>query len=302
MKPTRKALAVAAAATGALLAVGGAPALGTPQAQQMRSATIPTPTLSVTMSKGAPMKVSGPRTFSAGRLNLTLHAKKGEQEIAVMRLHKGYTLAKLKRDFGTYGQAQDDPTPEALKALNRIVRRTTFFGGLDSGSGHTTLSGSVVLPKAGTYYLLDDSVGPGQGGKFKLNVTPKAGSRTAPDVTAHVTATNAQRFRGSKQLPASGTIEFTNKATNSPHFLFLFHVKNGTTRKQVMKALQGPPDQAGGIFREGGLGTDVVHMGKSQTLSYSLPAGDYAEVCFFPDLETGMPHAFMGMVRMVHLS
>jgi hypothetical protein len=33
-----------------------------------------------------------------------------------------------------------------------------------------------------------------------------------------------------------------------------------------------------------------------------LPAGDYAEVCFFPDLETGMPHAFMGMVRIVHLS
>jgi hypothetical protein len=33
-----------------------------------------------------------------------------------------------------------------------------------------------------------------------------------------------------------------------------------------------------------------------------LPAGDYAEMCFFPDLKTGMPHAMMGMVRIVHLS
>lgn len=299
MKPTRSALAVTAAATGAVLAAGGMPALGTPHVQAVRSVVVPTPTLSVTMGKGVPMKVVGSRTFSAGRLNLTLHAKRGEQEFTVARLHKGYTLAKLRRDFATYGQAQDDPTPAALKALNRIVRRTTFFGGLDSGTGHTTVSGSVVLPKAGKYYLLDDTDGPAQGGKLALHVTAKAGSRTMPAVTAHVAATNSDRFRGSRNLPASGTIEFTNKSSKSPHFLFLIHVKNGTSRKDVLKGLQSNKQ---GPFLNNGIGTDVVHMGKSQTLTYSLPAGDYAAVCFFPDLNTGMPHAFMGMVRIVHLS
>jgi hypothetical protein len=300
MNTASKSFAVAAAATGALLAASGAPALGTPHAAHARSALIATPTLDVTMSKGAPMKVVGPRTFSAGRVNLTLHAKKGEQEMAVMRLHKGYTIAKLKSDFATFGQSQDNPTPAGLKALNRIVRRTTFYGGLDSGGGHTTLSGSVVVPKAGTYYLLDDNNGPGGGGApTKLHVTAKVGSRSTPAVSAHVRAVTAKRFRGSTNLPASGTIEFTNAATNSPHFLFLQHVKKGTTRKDVINGFQsnGP-----GPFLDGALGTDVVHMGKSMTLTYTLPAGDYAEVCFFPDLKTGMPHAFMGMVRIVHLS
>ena len=301
MNSASKSFAVAAAATGVLLAAGGAPAVGTPH---VKSVLIPTPTLIVTMSKGTPMQVTGARTFSAGRVNLTLHAQKGEQEVAIMRLHQGYTYAKLKSDFATYGQAQDNPTPAALKALNRIVRRTTFFGGLDSGAGHSTVSGSVVLPKAGTYYVLDDTVGPGQGGKAKLHVTPKAGTRAAPVVTAHVRATNAKRWRGSVNLPATGTIEVTNAAKNSPHFLFLLHVKKGTTRKEVIKAFQcqGPRSKCAGPFRNGSVGTDVLHMGKSQTLTYTLPAGDYAEVCFFPDLKTGMPHAFMGMVRIVHLS
>ena len=102
-------------------------------------------------------------------------------------------------------------------------------------------------------------------------------------------------------LPAKGTIEFYNKATNSPHFLFLMHVKKGTTRKTMIKALQSGPGQGPNIFRNGSLGTDVIFTGHSQTLTYDLPAGDYAEVCFFPDLKTGMPHAFMGMVRIVHL-
>ncbi|HVT64854.1 MAG TPA: hypothetical protein VHD81_06860 [Mycobacteriales bacterium] len=305
MNTASKSFAVAAAAAGALLAASGVPALGSPHAAHVRSTLVTTPTLVVTMGNGPTksdptvFKMVGPRKFSAGRVNVVLHALKGEQELAIMRLHSGYRMSKLKSDFATYGQAQDNPTPAALKALNRIVRRTTFFGGLDSGGGHTTVSGSVVVPKAGTYYLLDDTIGPAQGVIRKLHVSPRAGSRIAPAVSAHVTAVTAKRFRGSKNLPASGTIEFTNKSTNSPHFLFLQHVKKGTTRKQVIKGFQGKPP---GPFLRDAVGTDVVHMGKSQTLTYTLPAGDYAEVCFFPDLKTGMPHAFMGMVRIVHLS
>jgi len=300
MRQRKSSLSLCAVAVGALLAASGTPALGT---AHVRSTVVPTPVLKIVMSKGTPMTVVGSRKFSAGRLDLTLHAKKGEQEIAVMRLHQGYTIAKLKRDFATYGQSQDKPTPAAMKALNRIVRRTTFYGGLDSGTGHTTLSGSVVLPKAGTYHLLDDSSGPGQGGQVTLHVTAKTGSRTAPAVSAHVRAVTAKRFRGSSQLPASGTIQFMNAATNSPHFLDLQHVKKGTTRKDVIKALQGGPGSSGpNPFLDGTLGTDVVFPGKTQTLSYTLPAGYYALMCFFPDLKTGMPHAFMGMVRIVHLS
>ena len=283
---------------GSLVAVSVAPAAGAPH---LRSTHISTPQLTITASKGGTFDVVGPRHFSAGRVNLTLRAKKGEQEVAIVRLHGNYTYADLGKDFSTYGQAQDDPTPEAIAALNNIVKHTTFYGGLDSGQGHTRVSGSVVLPKAGTYLLLNDENGPGAAKPVKLHVSARAGSRTSPAVDATVTTTNAKRFGGAVNLPAKGTIEFYNKATNSPHFLFLMHVKKGTTRKTMIKALQSGPGQGPNIFRNGSLGTDVIFTGHSQTLTYDLPAGDYAEVCFFPDLKTGMPHAFMGMVRIVHL-
>jgi hypothetical protein len=101
-------------------------------------------------------------------------------------------------------------------------------------------------------------------------------------------------------LPAKGTITFSNTATNSPHFLVLQHVKEGTTRQQVIKALNS--NGAPGFILKESLGTDVVSPGHSQTLTYTLPAGEYVEMCFFPDLQTGMPHALMGMVRVVHLT
>jgi hypothetical protein len=281
-----------------LLASGSAPALGTAHA---KATTASTPQLTVTMSgKDSPVNLVGPHRFSAGRVDVTLVAGSGEQAFLVLRLHKGYTMADFRRDFGTFGQAQQHPTPAALKALRRLVKHTTFCGGLDSGTGHKTVTGSIVFPKADTYYVFNDNGGPNPNvAPVKLHVSARAGSRPTPAFSAVVKATTSKRFRGSTHLPASGTIEFKNDAKDSPHLLFLQHVKKGTTRKQVIKALQssGP-----GPMRPGAVGIDVLSPGRSATITYTLPAGDYAELCFFPDLKTGMPHAFMGMVRIVHLS
>jgi hypothetical protein len=52
---------------------------------------------------------------------------------------------------------------------------------------------------------------------------------------------------------------------------------------------------------DGSTGTDTLTTGESQTLTYSLPKGEYVELCFFPDPMTGMPHALMGMIGIVHL-
>jgi hypothetical protein len=113
---------------------------------------------------------------------------------------------------------------------------------------------------------------------------------------------NTKRFAGSRNLPAKGTITFKNASINSPHFLALQHVKKGTTRREIIKAFNSGPGSGGpNPFLDGSVGTDVVGPGQSQTLTYSLPAGTYVEACFFPDLQTGMPHAMMGMVRIVHL-
>jgi hypothetical protein len=160
-----------------------------------------------------------------------------------------------------------------------------------------------LLSKPGHYLLVNDENGPAPH-PFKIKVTPKAGNRAAPNSTAFVKAITAKRFRGSTVLPAKGTVTFHNASTQSPHFLILQHLNKGATRKQVITALRsnGPPTGPGPFNKDNAnADTDVVGMGHTVTLTYNLPAGTYAEMCFFPDLQTGMPHALMGMVRIVHL-
>jgi len=93
---------------------------------------------------------------------------------------------------------------------------------------------------------------------------------------------------------------FKNVSTESPHLLVLLHVKEGTTRKQFINGLQGnrQPD----FVLPGDQSLELLSTNHAQVVQLHLPAGLYAEMCFFPDPKTGMPHAFMGMVRMVHVN
>jgi hypothetical protein len=297
MRLGKRSAAVAIAAVAALLATSGSPAVGS---TQVKSAKKSMPNLTVKMSGKNSLKVSVPPHLTAGRVELTLIAGKGEQAFSVLRLHGSYTISDFASDWATYAAAQEQPTADALKALNRAVKHITFMGGLDSGNGHKTVTGTVVLAKAADYYVVNDNEGPNfKAPVVKLPVAGPVAARHAPAAAATVKATTSDRFRGSTNLPASGTIKFENVAKASPHFVSMIHLKDGTTRKQVIKALQspGPPP-----FEHGSVGADIISPGHAMTLTYTLPAGDYAEVCFFPDLKTGMPHAFMGMVRIVHLS
>ena len=49
------------------------------------------------------------------------------------------------------------------------------------------------------------------------------------------------------------------------------------------------------------MGTDVLTPGTSMKLTYRLHRGTYVLMCFIADDKTGMPHAFMGMHKVVHL-
>ncbi|HVT21681.1 MAG TPA: hypothetical protein VHE57_09870 [Mycobacteriales bacterium] len=294
----RKPAVAAITVAGALLAASGATAVGSPR---LTAATTSTPQLTVKMSGKNSLHVRVPRKLKAGRVAVKLVAGRGEQAFVILRLHGAYSPQDLAEDVKTFDAAGDQPTPQALKALRRVVRKTTFYGGLDSGSGHAVVHGTVALPKSGTYYVVNDSEGPNfDAPVVRLQVRAKSGSRRpAPASQATVRATSRDRFHGAVNLPASGTVTFENVSARSPHLMFLQHVKTGTTRKQLLKALRR---NRPGPFRPGGVGVTELSPGRSATVTYDLPAGDYAEVCFFPDLKTGRPHAFMGMVRIVHLA
>ena len=74
----------------------------------------------------------------------------------------------------------------------------------------------------------------------------------------------------------------------------------GTTRKQVVDCFSDPQCRFD-FARPGTLDSEVLSPGQKMTASYKLPRGTYVEMCFFPDPMTGMPHAFMGMVRVITL-
>jgi hypothetical protein len=292
----RPMLAAGAAAlvTCALVAGGGAAASGSPQHHH---ATKPTPKLSVTMSKKK-FLVSGPHTFQAGWVKISLKAVGGDFTLQLASFKKGYTFADLRADLTTFGmgQGQTGESKAGLVALNHAVNHTTLLGGLDADS--SSIGGSFYLPKAGKYYLYDDS-GNLPARPRTITVTGPVAKRAAPTFSATVTATNVKRFGGATTIPAKGTLRFKNVSTNSPHMLILIHVKVGTTRKDVLDFIDSGANSNPTWGLPGGADTDLLGPGLAQTLTYSMPKGQYAELCFFPDLKTGMPHAAMGMIRMV---
>jgi hypothetical protein len=301
MKAVRSTIALGIAASTAAVLVSAGPGISM-SAASTHASLAPTPKLVVTISKKH-FTVTGPRKFQAGRVAISLVAVGGERKFDVGSLKKGFTFKEVRADLLAFGEkdgsGKNGSTPaSALKDLNRVINNTHLYGGLDALPGQH-LRGTVVLPTAGTYVIFNDS-GELPSNPTLLTVTGPEVKRAAPGSTATVTALTTRRFGGAKTLPAKGTITFKNDSTESPHFLNLIHVKEGTTKNQVFTALTssgGPPS----FLLKGQANTDTLGKGFSQTLTYNLPKGEYVELCFFPDPKTGMPHALMGMIGIVHL-
>jgi hypothetical protein len=276
------------------LAMAGAAAQAAPQAPGT------TPTLQATVANGQ-LTVAGDTSFPAGRLDVSLTATDKESEVDVLTLHPGYTFKNLRDDVQAFGKSfnnQGKPSKSGLRHLRHAIKNVTSYGGIDAAKGKT-VNATLLIPKSKGHTIIynDSSEVPKQ--KTALTVTKASGPQTLPKPDAHVVGKTNKRFGGDSTLPAQGVVKFTDVSTESPHLMFLQHVKKGTTRKQVIESFQSnkKPDWV----LKGFTGTDFVMTNHSQNLELNLPAGSYAMMCFFPDPKTGQFHAAMGMVRMVQL-
>ncbi len=259
-----------------------------------------TPTLHARISSHG-FKLTGDRSFPSNRVTITLTAIGGERVLQVVKFMHGYTLADEKRDiryFGSHTNSAGRPSKSALRRLHRLIRNVGLFGGVDA-EPHRPSTETVVLPP-GKYTLLDDT-GALPARPRTIKVTgPAVPAAPAPVSRATVTMkASRERFGGAKTLPAKGTIAVINHSKADPHFLVLQHLKNGTTRKEFGAALRD--NKLSGIMRFGTGGTDALRPGRSETISYSLPKGEYGEYCFFPNPKTGIPSYEYGMYRIVSL-
>lgn len=257
------------------------------------AALAPTPSLKAVITKSG-VEVSGPTRFRAGWVDLTTVAHGAGGQMELVRFRGDYTFKDLKADVAATFAGGDN----ALKHLNRAIRHTRFYGAPGANPGETT-HGGAFLDRPDKYVLFQfGETGPAH--PTRLQVRGPVARRATPDSSARVVAREDRRWGGDKVLPAEGAIKIVNHADFSPHFVALQQVAKSTTRKQVIDCVNDPACTFD-FGRKGSAETGSLSPGHDFVFHYSLPSGTYALMCFFPDPETGMPHAAMGMVRIVTL-
>ena len=274
--------ATALVASPLLLAPTGATASSAPVASLAAM-----PHVKATLTKKT-IRLSGVDGLRAGRVKLSVSGK-GIVEFVMFK--DGYDIADFTADVNKFGAKNN------IKALKRALAHTEILGGFAGGG-----SGTIVFPKAGAYTPVSIGERGVVSGKT-LVVRGPARSSSTPKVDGRIIAKNGPAWGGASHLPAKGKFLFKNRGnTGVPHFVILQQVAEGTTTDQVLEYLQSgaqtpPPWALPASFETGS-----VSPGRSLTANYDLPPGQYVVMCFFPDPKMGgMPHALMGMLKMIHL-
>ncbi|HEU5035224.1 MAG TPA: hypothetical protein VFT62_10790 [Mycobacteriales bacterium] len=292
---TRTVASIAVASAAAITASTGAVALAASSSATRTAAAAAVPVVTVHMSDSA-IKLSGggtttsngSTTVHAGRITFRVVTGAGDHVLQIMRFRHGYTAQDAQQDIPKAFSGDTD-------AIKRVDDGISFRGGAEAKPQHP--GRMVVTLSKGEYFLVDQN---GNAGAV-LEVTGSVPARaTVPHQGTYTAFTYG--WDVTKNLPAKGVVRVHNQA-DQPHFLEIQHIKESTTKRQVRKVMS--PNYKGGQpswALKGTAQSGVISPTKSQLLKYDLPAGKYVIACFWPDLNSGMPHAFMGMWKIVHLS
>jgi len=290
---------MAAAALGSLVLGTIDTAAASPRGDAQRAAALSNADLAVVVTDHDTY-VTGPASLPAGRVTVAIdNARDKNQAVSVGRLLPGYSFKELRHDVKvTFANlfAPNGNKKKGLKHLNHFIDNTVANGGIYVHANKVRTMTLLLKTPSSRYFVFNSTNIPKQ--PTPLTVTSPVGPQTLK-ADGTIKATTNRRFRGDKVLPAKGTIKFVNKSTESPHFLELQHVKEGTTRKDVRQSLNS--NERPDFLLPGVIDTDILSTNQKMKFHVNLPKGEYVEMCFFPDPKTGMPHAFMGMIHIVHL-
>lgn len=100
-------------------------------------------------------------------------------------------------------------------------------------------------------------------------------------------------------IPRHAWLRFKNRADKF-HFVLMATLLTGKTLADFADSLKGggrPP-----VDVRVGIDSGVMSPGHDMATKYRLRRGDYVLTCFWPDASMGgMPHAFIGMYRLVRV-
>jgi hypothetical protein len=270
-------VAAAAAVVGSLVTATSAQA----------AAPAPVPTVVVHVNNHRVL-VGSNNVIHAGRVLFKVVTGNGDHLINIARLRNGYTLPQFGNDVqnGFGGNTQ---------AVRRVDRNVVFRGGAEARPNNPGAF-SAELP-AGRFLFLDQNT-------FKyawVQVVGKAPSRQTVPNRSRIALFSYGFDPNMQSIPHQGFTLLTNKA-DQPHFIEFQRVKQGTTNAQVRRffknGAQGQPSWA----LRASEGSGVITQGQHSALWINLPRGEYVIACFWPDFRTGMPHALMGMWKLIQLT
>lgn len=232
-----------------------------------------------------------PDSIEAGYTTIRLLSQgKEPHHVTMARLEGGHTLKDLF-------EAMKDPA----------ARPPAWFvavGGPNAPAPGGESAASLDL-KAGRYVLLCFIPSPDgmphimKGMAKELVVTaPKAKSAKAAAVKAPgttVTLTDYD-FTFSKPLVAGAqTLRLVNKAEQH-HEMFIARLAPGKTAMQLAQWAEKPEGPPPGI-PIGGITS--MARGEYNDITLNLEPGEYALICFLPDVKDGKPHLVYGMIKQV---
>jgi hypothetical protein len=271
------ALAASAAVAGSLAAVPiAAGAAG----------VAPVPVIPVHVTNNG-IKVGANNTVPAGRSIFHVTTGKGVHQVNIVRLKKGYSLPQFGQDIG---QALSGN----VKAVNRVDRRTVLRGGTEAGPKNPGAF-TANLP-AGTFYFIDVNTNKFVAVRVVGKSTPRQSVPNGGTIGLYTYGFTTDR----PALTRQGWVHLVNNA-DQPHFVQFQEVKESTTNAQVRHYFKSGARGNPSWGLRPNFGTGVMTQGQNSDVYLNLPAGKYLIACFWPDFKTGMPHAFMGMWKLIHL-
>jgi len=272
------AAAVTAAALSATAVVGAGSASAAPPAG------IPVVTVHVS---GSGITLPNGNTLHAGRIIFRVTTGKGTHTLQIVRLHRGYSPQQFGSDIG---KAFSGDTA----AIGRVDDRATWRGGAET---HPNKPGRfAVTLSAGHFFFVDQN----SNSVAQVNVVGTVPDRPTIPVGGKITAFTYGFESMPSTIPADGRIYFFNHS-DQPHFLEMQHVKQSTTAAMVKRALSPTSQSQPTFILRGSTSSGVNSPGFGQMLKVDVPPGKYLIACFWPDRFTGMPHAFMGMWKLIQV-
>lgn len=236
--------------------------------------------------------LSGPATLAAGYTTVTfVNDADQPYELTLIRLHDGVTEEEIEPVMA----AAQEGTPDSIRAVLEVV---DLYGGTGTAFPGAGASAGITLAE-GDYIAISENFEGGVEARFSFEVRGSNGAE-APAADRVVTLFDFG-FGIDAEIPAGEQLWRLSNIGRQPHHLMVFPIEPGTTLDDVQAALSepdepgfviGPPAVMSATF-SGGLGIDVT---------VDMTPGSYAAICFFPDLETGMPHAALGMVALFEVT